>query len=147
MAMGVNGEGRRCVLGVEPADRGSHSSWKELLESLRQRGLHGVVCGVRDEHAGLRRAVQELLPEAVWQRCYVHFLGDAPDYLPRKADDDWLMELRRIYDRRNLEEAGRTWGPGRPSRRSAIPSCVTGWKRTSRSPSAFTACRGSTTRT
>jgi Transposase, Mutator family len=38
---------------------------------------------VSDDHAGLRRAIQEALPEAVWQCCYVHFLRNALDYLPR----------------------------------------------------------------
>jgi putative transposase len=60
---------------------------------------------VSDDHAGLRRAIQEVLPEAVWQRCYVHFLRNALDYLPRKADDDCLQELRWIYDRRDVQEA------------------------------------------
>ena len=60
---------------------------------------------VSDGHAGLKRAVRELLPEAVWQRCYVHFLRNALDYLPRKADDDCRQELRWLYDRRNLKEA------------------------------------------
>lgn len=46
-----------------------------------------------------------MLPEAAWQRCYVHFLRNALDYLPRKADDDCLQELRWIYDRRDLKEA------------------------------------------
>ena len=49
---------------------------------------------VSDDHAGLKRAVRELLPEAVWQRCYVHFLRNALDSLPRKADDDCRQELR-----------------------------------------------------
>jgi putative transposase len=40
---------------------------------------------VSDDHAGLRRAIEEVLPEAVWQRCYVHFLRNALDYLPRKS--------------------------------------------------------------
>ena len=39
------------------------------------------------------------------QRCYVHFLRNALDYLPRKADDDCLQELRWIYDRRDIQEA------------------------------------------
>jgi putative transposase len=87
------------------ASRESISSWKELLAGLRQRSLHGVELVVSDDHAGLRRAIQESLPEAVWQRCYVHFLRNALDYLPRKADDDGLQELRWIYDRRDAQEA------------------------------------------
>ena len=107
VAIGINWEGRRSVLAVELASRESASSWKELLTSLRQRSLHGVEFVVSDDHAGLRRAIQEVLPEAVWQRCYVHFLRNALDYLPRKADDDCLQELRWIYDRRDVQEARR----------------------------------------
>jgi putative transposase len=62
---------------------------------------------VSDDHMGLRKAIREVLPEAAWQRCYVHFLRNALDYLPRKADDDCLMELRWIYDQWNLEESRR----------------------------------------
>jgi putative transposase len=105
IAIGINWEGRRSVLAVELASRESASSWKELLISLRQRSLHGVEFVVSDDHSGLRRAIQEILPEAVWQRCYVHFLRNALDYLPRKADDDCLQELRWIYDRRDGQEA------------------------------------------
>jgi putative transposase len=105
IAIGINWEGRRNVLAVELASRESASSWRELLLGLRKRSLHGVEFVVSDDHAGLCRAIAEVLPEAVWQRCYVHFLRNALDYLPRKADDDCLMELRWIYDRRNFDEA------------------------------------------
>jgi putative transposase len=107
VAIGINWEGRGSVLAVELASRESVSSWKDLLTGLRQRSLHGVEFVVSDDHAGLRRAIQEVLPEAVWQRCYVHFLRNALDYLPRKADDDCLQELRWIYDRRDAQEARR----------------------------------------
>jgi putative transposase len=65
---------------------------------------------ITDDHSGLKRAVAEVFPESAWQRCYVHFLRNALDYLPRKADDDCLMELRWLYDRRCLEEARRDLG-------------------------------------
>lgn len=107
IAIGINWDGRRCVLGVELANRESASSWKTFLEGLRSRGLHGVEYVVSDDHAGLHKAVIEILPEAAWQRCYVHFLRNALDHLPRKADDDCLKELRWLYDRRCLEEARR----------------------------------------
>ena len=105
LAIGINSEGRRQLLGVELSNRESSSSWSTFLTSLKTRGLHGVEFVVSDDHAGLKRAVRELLPEAVWQRCYVHFLRNALDYLPRKADDDCRQELRWLYDRRNLKEA------------------------------------------
>jgi transposase-like protein len=112
VAIGINEEGRRCVLAVELANRESRSSWKDFLVELRERGLHGVEFVVTDAHEGLQGAIREVLSEAVWQRCYVHFLRNALDYLPRKADDDCLQELRWMYDRRDVEEARRdlaTW--------------------------------------
>lgn len=107
IAIGINWDGQRQVLAVETANRESQSSWKSFLTQLRQRGLHGVELVVSDDHAGLRNAVEEVLTEAAWQRCYVHFLRNALDHLPRKADDDCLQELRWIYDRRDIQEAQR----------------------------------------
>ena len=107
IAIGINWEGQRQVLAVEMANRESQSSWKEFLLRLKERGLHGVEFVVSDDHAGLKKAIGEVLSEAAWQRCYVHFLRNALDYLPRKADDDCLQELRWMYDRRDLQEANR----------------------------------------
>lgn len=107
IALGINWEGRRQVLAVELAQRESANSWKEFLLALKARGLRGVLFAVSDDHPGLKKAIAEVLPEAYWQRCYVHFLRNALDYLPRKADDDCLIELRWLYDRRDLEEARR----------------------------------------
>jgi len=107
VAVGIGADGRRATLGVELANRESQSSWREFLEGLKQRGLKGVELVVSDDHAGLRKAIAEVLAEAAWQRCYVHFLRNALDYLPRKADDDCLMELRWIYDRHDVAEARR----------------------------------------
>ena len=107
VAIGVDWEGRRQILGVELANRESSSSWKEFLLGLKSRGLRGVLFVVSDDHPGLKRAIAEVLGEAFWQRCYVHFLRNALDYLPRKANDDCLTELRWFYERRNVEEARR----------------------------------------
>jgi putative transposase len=84
ITLGIGWDGRRHVLAVELAGRESASSWKAHLLRLT-----------------------EALPEAYWQRCYVHFLRNALDYLPRKQADDCLVELRWIYDRHDAEEARR----------------------------------------
>jgi putative transposase len=107
VAVAVDGEGRRQVLAVDLANRESRSSWREFLLDLKQRGLHGVEFVVSDDHPGLKAAIREVLSEAAWQRCYVHFLRNALDYVPRKVDDDCLMELRWFYDRRELGEVRR----------------------------------------
>jgi putative transposase len=107
IALGIDWEGRRQVLAVEYANRESQSSWREFLLQLKARGLNGVQFVVSDDHPGLKVAIREVLPGVWWQRCYVHFLRNALDYLPRKADDDCLQELRWMYERRNVEEARR----------------------------------------
>jgi transposase-like protein len=105
VAIGINREGRRCVLAVGLANRESTTSWREFLLALKQRGLRGVEFVVSDDHEGLKNAIREILAEAAWQRCYVHFLRNALDHLPRKANDDCLVELRWLYDRHDLEQA------------------------------------------
>ena len=105
VAIGINWEGRRRVLGVELAGRASASTWRDFLVGLKERGLRGVRLAISDQHAGLKQAIGQLLPEAAWPRCYVHFLHNALDHLPRKADDDCLTELRWLYDLRDVREA------------------------------------------
>ena len=96
IAIGINADGRRCILGVELAERESRNSWTQFLLGLRERGLHGVEFIVSDDHAGLKAAICEVMTEAAWQRCYVHFLRNALDYLPRRRDHDCLHKLRWI---------------------------------------------------
>jgi putative transposase len=112
VAVAVDEDGRRQILAVELANRESRSSWRDFLSGLKARGLAGVEFVVSDNHEGLKAAIREVLPEAAWQRCYVHFLRNALDYVPRKVDDDCLQELRWFYDRRDLAEVRRdiaTW--------------------------------------
>jgi integrase len=106
IAVAVDGEGRGPsahgldpwgqVLGVDLANRESRTSWRGFLLALKERGLFGVEFVVSDDYEGLRQAIREVLPGAAWQRCYVHFLRNALDRLPRKLADDCLQELRWI---------------------------------------------------
>jgi len=68
VVIGIDWEGRRQILAVEIANRESTTSWRDLLLSLKQRGLSGVRLAISDDHAGLKRALAEVLPEACWQR-------------------------------------------------------------------------------
>ena len=107
IAVAVDGDGQRQILGVDLASRESRTSWRDFLLALKERGLFGVEFVVSDDHEGLRQAIREVLSGAAWQRCYVHFLRNALDHLPRKLADDCLQELRWIYDRRELAEVRR----------------------------------------
>ena len=59
IAVAVDGEGRRQVIGVDLANRESRTSWREFLVALKERGLFGVEFVVSDDHEGLRRAIRE----------------------------------------------------------------------------------------
>ena len=104
IAIGIDWDGRRQILAVEMANRESRS-----LEGLpaRPEGARPQRRRVRRRRRSCRpaRGLREVLSEAAFQRCYVHFLRNALDHLPRKADDDCLQELRWLYDRRSVEEA------------------------------------------
>jgi transposase-like protein len=122
LAIGIGWDGRRSILAIELARRESRSSWRDFLLGLRERGLAGVEFVVSDDHAGLRQAIVEVLPEAAWQRCYVHFLRNALDYVPRKVDDDCLRDhVVRIFP--NAESCLRL------IRALAVEMHETGWKR------------------
>jgi transposase-like protein len=90
------------TFGAARFPRERRSSWRDFPLGLKARGLYGVEFVVADDHAGLRAALREVLAEAAYQRCYVHFLRNALDYVPRRVDDDCLQELRWLYDRRDL---------------------------------------------
>ena len=138
IAIGIDWEGRRQILAVDMANRESRSSWRDFLLGLRRRGLGDVKFVVADDHSGLRSAVREVLPEAAFQRCYVHFLRNALDHLPRKAGDDCLQELRWLYDRRSVEEARRTSPHGSPNGEPVTRNSSDGSRKRSRRRSPFT---------
>jgi len=147
ITLGIGWDGRRHVLSVEVANRESASSWKDHLVRLKERGLHGVRLAASDDHAGLKRAIMETLPAAHWQRCYVHFLRNALDHLPRKHTDDCLTELRWLYDRHTVEEARRDLAAWLAAGRTSTRNCAPGSRPTSTKPSPSTVCPASTTST
>ena len=72
IAVGVNSDGRREVLGMEVGTSEAEPIWTEFLRKLTRRGLRGVKLVVSDAHEGIKAAVSKVLC-ATWQRCRVHF--------------------------------------------------------------------------
>jgi len=73
IAVGVNSDGRREVLGMEVGTSEAEPIWTEFLRRLTRRGLRGVKLVVSDAHEGIKAAVSKVL-NATWQRCRVHFM-------------------------------------------------------------------------
>jgi len=76
VAVGVNGDGRREVLGLAIGASEAETFWLDFLRKLARRGLRGVKLVVSDAHEGLKAAIAKVL-NATWQRCRVHFMRNA----------------------------------------------------------------------
>jgi len=79
VAVAVNTDGRREVLGMTTGNSEAEPFWTEFLRSLARRGLRGVKLVVSDAHEGLKAAITKVLG-ATWQRCRVHFMRNAMAY-------------------------------------------------------------------
>ena len=79
VAVGVNTDGRREVLGMATGHSEAEPFWVEFLRSLARRGLRGTKLVISDAHEGLKAAITKIL-SATWQRCRVHFMRNAMAY-------------------------------------------------------------------
>ena len=105
VAMAVNAEGRREVLGLAVAEGEMEHAWSAFLESLVKRGLAGVELVISDAHAGLKAAVRKVLNGVTWQRCRVHFMRNAATRLPKAMQEELLDRLKRVFQAPTKEEA------------------------------------------
>jgi transposase-like protein len=105
--VGVTPEGYREHLGVWLGASESEASWAEVFKDLTERGLHGVTYVVSDDHVGLRAALRRYFPDAVHQRCQVHYLRNALSKVSSDALHQRVREaLRVVWGATTREEAG-----------------------------------------
>jgi putative transposase len=98
VAVGVNADGGREVLGLDVTSDEDGAGWLAFLRSLTARGLSGVRLVVSDAHRGLVNAIGAALPGAGWQRCRTHYLRNLLSKVP-KAAQPWVATLvRTIFD-------------------------------------------------
>jgi transposase-like protein len=107
VAIGVDQQGYREVLGLEVADGEMESAWSGFLEGLVKRGLTGVELVVSDAHSGLEAAVRRVLNRVSWQRCRVHFMRNAATRLPKAVQEELLERLKQAFQAPTKEEAQR----------------------------------------
>jgi putative transposase len=79
VAVGVNGDGRREILGLDIGPSEAETFWTAFLRKLARRGLRGVKLVISDAHEGIKAAVSKVL-HAAWQRCRVHFMRNVMAY-------------------------------------------------------------------
>lgn len=105
IAMGVNEEGYREVLGFTLWDSETHLGWKTFFEDLKKRGIGQVDYVISDAHTGLVKALQEVFVEAAWQRCQVHFMRNIMEVCPSKVKPQLLEDLRDLWSSKDPELA------------------------------------------
>jgi len=84
IAVGVNSDGRREVLGMDIGPSEAETFWTEFLRKLARRGLRGVKLVISDAHEGIKAAVAKVL-HASWQRCRVHFMRNVLAHAGRQG--------------------------------------------------------------
>jgi transposase-like protein len=107
IAIGVDAEGFREVLGVAEGTKEDAESWRSFLRHLKQRGLSGVRLFVSDKCLGLLEALGEFYPEAAWQRCVVHFYRNMLSVVPNGRSKEVAAMLKAIHaqeDRASAEQ-------------------------------------------
>jgi transposase-like protein len=104
IAVGVNTDGRREVLGVATGPSEAESFWKGFLRSLAGRGLRGVKLVVADDHKGLRAAAAKVF-QATHQRCKVHWLRNALAHAGPKQRPAVVAMLKTIFAQETADAA------------------------------------------
>jgi putative transposase len=107
-AIGVGPDGKRSILGCSVQLSEAETHWRKFLQSLFDRGMHGVKLVVSDDHAGLKAARQAVMPGVPWQRCQFHAIQNAMAHVPKVAmRTEVARDLRRIFDADETAEAER----------------------------------------
>jgi len=108
VAIGINPDGKRSILGVSVSLSEAEVHWRQFLESLQNRGLHGVRLITSDDHAGLKAARQARFAGVPWQRCQFHLQQNAMQYVPKVSmRPEVAADLRAIFDAPDVDSAQR----------------------------------------
>jgi putative transposase len=107
VAISVNAEGYREILGIVEGAKEDKAGWSGFLAHLKGRGLAGVRLIISDACMGLVESAAEYFPEAGWQRCMVHFYRNVFSHVPAGKLRQVALMLKAIHAQESLEAAGR----------------------------------------
>jgi len=129
IAVAVNTDGVREVLGMRVGPSEAEPFWSDFLRSLMRRGLRGVKLVISDAHEGLKAAVAKVLT-ATWQRCRVHFMRNALAHVGKGQRTMVAALLRTAFAQDCEDEARRQWRAVADQLRALPEDCPTdGWLR------------------
>jgi transposase-like protein len=105
VAIGVNGEGYREILGIVEGAKEDKAGWSGFLKHLKERGLKGVQLIISDACIGLAESAAEFFPDAAWQRCVVHFYRNVFSHVPRPRMREVAAMLKAIHAAEDVQAA------------------------------------------
>ena len=120
VAVGVNGDGRREVLGMDIGPSEAETFWTEFLRSLARRGLRGVKLVISDSHEGIKAAVSRVF-SATWQRCRVHFARNALAHAGKSGRRVVSAFIATAFAQETAEEAKAQWRKVADQLRPSVP--------------------------
>ena len=120
IAVGVNTDGRREVLGMTVGHSEAEPFWVEFLRSLARRGLRGVKLVISDAHEGLKAAISKIL-SATWQRCRVHFMRNALAYAGKTQRCIVSAWVGTAFAQDDAEAARKQWREVADQARPRVP--------------------------
>jgi putative transposase len=108
IAVGVNGDGRREVLGMDIGPSEAETFWTGFLRKLRRRGLRGVKLVISDAHEGIKASVAKLM-NATWQRCRVHTMRNALTHAGKSSRRVVSAFMATAFEQNSAEAAKTQW--------------------------------------
>lgn len=120
IAVGVNGDGRREVLGMAIGTSEAETFWTDFLRSLARRGLRGVKLIISDAHEGIKAAVSRVF-SATWQRCRVHFARNAMAHAGKSGRHVVSAFIATAYAQETPEAAKGQWRKVADQLRPSVP--------------------------
>ena len=98
VAIGVDKDGYRRVLGAKVALNESEAFWMDFFEEMKERGLRGVKLIISDGHTGIKNAVQKSFIGVSWQMCHVHFVRIILSKTPKKKSKWVLSRMKEVLN-------------------------------------------------
>jgi transposase-like protein len=120
VAVGVNADGRREVLGMDIGPSEAETFWTDFLRKLRRRGLRGVKLVISDAHEGIKAAATKVL-SATWQRCRVHFMRNALAHAGRSGRRVVSAFIATAFAQDDAEAAKQQWRRVADQLRAKLP--------------------------
>jgi transposase-like protein len=124
IAVGVNGDGRREVLGLDIGPSEAETFWTAFLRKLTRRGLRGVKLAISDAHEGIKAAVAKVL-NASWQRCRVHFVRNALAHAGKSGRRVVSAFIGTAFAQEDAEAARAQWRRVADQLRPKLPKLAT----------------------